>query len=94
MAYEKTLNADRINDILTAMDAMEGIVANNMPNKFIKVFNEIKDVLLCIQTGKEVKMEEYPDFFTAFGRTQQYISFEKNNYSTVIIKPENSERRS
>lgn len=94
VAYEKTLNADRINDILTAMDAMEGIVANNMPNKFIKVFNEIKDVLLCIQTGKEVKMEEYPDFFTAFGRTQQYISFEKNTYSTVIIKPENSERRS
>lgn len=75
--YERTLDFEKINEILQAMDNMESLIMQKFSDTFIKVFLEIKELLLTMQKGEKVNMEQYPYFFAAFGRTQQYISFIK-----------------
>lgn len=48
-----------------------------MEQGFYFVFCEIIDALQCIVETGNVNMEEYPHFFAAFGRAQQYIAFTK-----------------
>jgi hypothetical protein len=43
----------------------------------MNVFREIMDIVGNIRRNKGVIMEEYPLFFEAFGRAQQYIAFVK-----------------
>lgn len=76
-AYENTLEMTKIDDILGTMESMDGLLQKYFTDDFMSVFYEIKDVLLCLQKSENVDMEKYPDFFKAFGRTQQYISFVK-----------------
>lgn len=73
--YEKTLNGNEISKITEQMNSMEKILQQNFDDVFMNVFYEIKEVLSCIQQDKEIHMEDYPHFFSAFGKTQQYISF-------------------
>ncbi len=75
--YENTLDMKKIDDIIRIMDSTENLLRKYFVDDFINVFDEIKDVLLCLQRNEEADMEKYPNFFKAFGRTQQYISFVK-----------------
>lgn len=76
--YERTKENNKISRIVEIMDSMESVLQRYFSEEFMKVFNEIKEVLLCIETGREIFLEKYPHFFAAFGRTQQYISFARN----------------
>lgn len=76
--YEKTLNMDNIENIISQMDLMWEAVSQYLNNSFVNVFREIKDILCCIRNSEEVVIDKYPHFFEAFGRTQQYIAFIKN----------------
>lgn len=75
--YENTRNMENINAIAEEMDAMKEILEQNMNRSFMNVFYEIREILACVQKEQNVNMENYPHFFSAFGRTQQYISFVK-----------------
>lgn len=75
--YEKMLELSKISDILQLMSSIEVAIQQRFDEEFVKVFYEIKDVLLCLYRGEKINMENYPHFFAAFGRTQQYISFVK-----------------
>lgn len=75
--YEKTLDIEKIADIIKEMDLMEDMIQKNFNKEFIEVFYEIKEMLAHIQKGISINMENYFHFFSAFGRTQQYISFIK-----------------
>lgn len=75
LEYEKTMDMTNVKHIIDEMRMMEQLVRENMNEEFVCVFSEIKEVLVDIQAKKDIKMEKYPHFFSAFGRTQQYISF-------------------
>lgn len=75
--YEKTKNICRIDEILWEMDLVEKDIPQNFDNEFKLVFCEIKEILYCVQREEELDMEKYPHFFSAFGRTLQYMSFVK-----------------
>lgn len=73
--YESNRNVNLLKDIQSVMATMESKVVN-LPNEFIMVFREIKELLKEAIRG-EIHMENYPHFCTAFGRTIQYVAFEK-----------------
>ncbi len=75
--YERTPDVNKIGNMLDVMEEMERLVYQYMPDEFVKVFFEIKDVLICLKNNDSPDMRNYPNFFKAFGRTQQYISFVK-----------------
>ena len=66
-----------LNKIFEEIYSMRELVEKKLDENFMRIFLEIREVLLCILEKKSVKMENYPNFFSAFGRTQQYISFVK-----------------
>lgn len=73
--YENTLDMKNISDIVGIMESIENLLRQYFADDFMSVFYEIKDVLRSLQKGENVDMGNYPNFFKAFGRTQQYISF-------------------
>ncbi len=73
--YERTLDHERITKIIDEMDSMKELLEVGLDNAFMNVFGEIREVLSCILERKNINMADYPHFFAAFGRTQQYISF-------------------
>lgn len=73
--YENTLDMKNISDIVGIMESIESLLRQYFADDFMNVFYEIKDVLRSLQKGENVDMGNYPNFFKAFGRTQQYISF-------------------
>ncbi len=75
--YENTSEMAKINEIIEILYSMDELLQKYFANDFMSVFYEIRDALLCIQKDEDVNMENYPNFFKAFGRTQQYISFVK-----------------
>lgn len=75
--YEKDLNANEINLILEEMQLMKELVHKYFDNHFIDVFHESEQILKCLLYKANINMDKYPNFFSAFGRTQQYISFMK-----------------
>lgn len=78
--YEKTLDTQKFGDILKELEKIEELVNKNFDKNFVSAFNEIKAIIRSIMQGKtmeDINIEEYPNFFSAFGRTQQYISFVK-----------------
>ena len=75
--YEKTRNICRVGEILNEMDLIEKNMPQNFEDEFKLVFYEIKKILYCVQREEEVDMNAYPHFFSAFGRTLQYMSFVK-----------------
>jgi len=75
--YENTLDINKVSNIIVIMNSLEKHIQQSFGNEFLNVFNEMKVALMHIQDGKKVNMEDYPCFFEAFGRTQQYISFVK-----------------
>lgn len=76
--YEKTLEIDFINKIIEELVFVQKLSKQFLNDKFIIILQEIAQLLCCIQRNEKVAMENYPQFFGAFGRTQQYISFVKN----------------
>ena len=76
--YEKTLEIDFINKIIEELRFVQKLSKQFLDDKFIIILQEIAQLLCCIQRNEKVAMENYPQFFCAFGRTQQYISFVKN----------------
>ncbi len=76
--YEKTLEIDFINKIIEELGFVQKLSKQFLNDKFIIILQEIAQLLCCIQRNEKVAMENYPQFFGAFGRTQQYISFVKN----------------
>lgn len=76
--YEKTLEIDYINKIIEELGFVQKLAKQFLDDKFINILQEIVQLLYCIQRNEKVIMENYPQFFGAFGRTQQYISFVKN----------------
>ena len=50
------------------MEEMERLVYQYMPDEFVKVFFEIKDVLICLKNNDSPDMRNYPNFFKAFGK--------------------------
>ncbi len=74
--YDKTLQSNYIEEILIHMNEMEEDL-QGIDGKFLDVFAEIRDALWQVHNIGEVNMEEYPHFFSAFGRSQQYIAFMK-----------------
>lgn len=75
--YERTFDVDKVSSIIKEMDSMDSLLQQNFEVEFTNVFHEIKEALLCLLQEKKVNMNKYPCFFSAFGRTQQYISFVK-----------------
>lgn len=75
--YEMSLDIGNIKGIAEITASMKELVHQNFDVSFVRVFDEIQEILLNIQNEKKINMEEYPNFFAAFGRTQQYISFIK-----------------
>lgn len=75
--YEKSSDLGKIGGILAEMNLMEPLIERNFNNGFQDVFSEIREALSCVLQGKKIDMENYPHFFPAFGRTQQYIGFVK-----------------
>ncbi len=75
--YEKTLEMKKIDYIMEIMNKVEELLQKYFDFEFMNVFREIKKILLCIREDEDINMENYPHFFAAFGRTQQYISFVK-----------------
>lgn len=75
--YEKTLDINKIKEIIEEMDHVLEQMILDFNDKFMNTFKEIKEVLCHICKSEEVIMDKYPLFFSAFGRTQQYISFVK-----------------
>ncbi len=73
--YEKDLNINAIGQIVEEMHSMKKLVQECFNNQFVDVFHEIEQILRCLLQKENIDMEEYPNFFSAFGRTQQYISF-------------------
>lgn len=73
--YEETLDLSKVSYILECMGSVEKLVQQNFNDEFIKVFAEIETLLTCLMAGLNIDMGDYPHFFGAFGRTQQYISF-------------------
>jgi len=76
--YERTLEIDFINKIIEELGFVQKLAKQFLDDKFINILQEIVQLLYCIQKNEKVIMENYPQFFGAFGRTQQYISFVKN----------------
>ena len=74
--YDKTLQSNYIEEILIHMNEMEEDL-QGIDGKFLDVFADIRDALWQVHNIGEVNMEEYPHFFSAFGRSQQYIAFMK-----------------
>lgn len=74
--YKKNFKNCIIYDILRHMDEVKQ-EWKEMEQGFYFVFCEIIDALQCIVETGNVNMEEYPHFFAAFGRAQQYIAFTK-----------------
>lgn len=75
--YETNGNVNLLKDILSDMEEMEPKVMG-FPADFITIFQEIKGLLKEAIWG-EIHMDRYPHFCAAFGRTLQYIAFEKRN---------------
>lgn len=75
--YEKEYDGQYIDFILNEMNEIE-VLIKEVDENFYIVFCEIRDMLICIQKEGTTDMENYPHFFSAFGRAQQYIAFEKS----------------
>ncbi|MBD5448790.1 MAG: class I SAM-dependent methyltransferase [Lachnospiraceae bacterium] len=75
--YEKTYEANRISEILEVMNSMDEFICQYLPKEFIDVFHDMQEILICVHKKEEVNFKNYSNFFKAFGRTQQYISFIK-----------------
>lgn len=75
--YEETRNLEKVGKIIEEMDSMDELLQKDFCDEFVSVFHEIKEVLLCILRKEDIHMEKYPHFFSAFGRTMQYMSFVK-----------------
>lgn len=75
--YEKEYDGQFIDSILQEMGRMAAILEQDFDVEFLDIFHEIREALLCLQKGENIDIENYPKFFSAFGRTQQYISFVK-----------------
>lgn len=75
--YEHTLDSEKISDIIREMDSVKEVLEVGLSEDFMHVFGEIREVLTGILRNNTIHMEDYPHFFSAFGRTQQYISFVK-----------------
>lgn len=74
--YEKTFQTADIEGILGHMKEMESHL-HMLNQEFRNVFYEIRDALLKILQTGTVLMDDYPHFFSAFGRGQQYMAFVK-----------------
>lgn len=74
--YERSTKSCYVDKILNYMDTIEPMV-REIEHRFFKAFQEMKEVLICVQKTGMVDMEKYKSFFSAFGRTQQYIAFVK-----------------
>ena len=46
-------------------------------DRFVKIYDQIISVLTSLTQGRQPDMENYPEFFGAFGRGLQYMSFMK-----------------
>lgn len=74
--FDMSLESNYIDKILEHMDEMEEDL-QDIDVSFLDVFANIRDALYQVKNTGEVEMEEYPDFFESFGRSQQYIAFMK-----------------
>ncbi len=61
--YEKKMEIIKIGDIIKEVDLMINLLQESVTNEFMKVFYEIKDALLCVQMGRKIDIEKYPNFF-------------------------------
>lgn len=73
--YEQEYDNKYIVEILEEMDIIQQANAV-LSEEFVYVFKEIKTSLENLLEEK-IEMKNYPHFFKAFGRSQQYISFMK-----------------
>lgn len=76
-AYEIDMDNKILKEIQKLLNQMEEKV-QVLPSEFVKVFYEIEQLLQEAVQG-DIHMGRYPLFFAAFGRTQQYMAFEKKN---------------
>lgn len=74
--YEKDKKEWQIDEILRHMKEMKALI-RDLDQRFFDVFLEIEDALMCAKGTGIVDMKKYNNFFSAFGRAQQYIAFVK-----------------
>ena len=74
--YEENFHAADLEEILRHMQEME-VYLHRFSQEFHDVFHEIRDSLLKISQTGTAHMDDYPHFFSAFGRGQQYMAFVK-----------------
>lgn len=74
--YEQTLNERYVLDIRKCICKMRNSLLP-VGSNFMKVYDEIDEALSEALEYGAVNLEKYPHFFSAFGRTQQYIAFVK-----------------
>ena len=74
--YEQDFDNQYLNEILEQLDLMEPNL-KKFDQEFIEVFYEIKDALRDILKTGSIEMDKYVHLYGAFGRTQQYMAFMK-----------------
>ena len=74
--YEKDYDSQYLREILGELDLIETYI-KYFDQEFIDVFCDIKDALTKILETGFLEMDNYVHLYSAFGRTQQYMSFIK-----------------
>ncbi len=74
--YESTGKASTIKNIYDLLLKLKEKISL-LDERFIRVFGELTDCVRLLSEGKTPDMNDYPSFFAAFGRAQQYMSFMK-----------------
>lgn len=77
--YESVLDEQYIVAIKQCLSGMKDKILP-LGEEFGKVYSEIEEALAEILKEGTVDMGKYPNFFAAFGRTQQYIAIVKKSY--------------
>ena len=74
-AYERQPQQSLLSELQLLLDKI-AVHIDGFDDMFVCVFKEIRRAICDVMKG-DIVMERYPHFFAAFGKTQQYIAFEK-----------------
>lgn len=75
-SYEKNLEIEHLKELKNELNKLREKI-QVFPESFVRVFSDINEIIECIINEGEIDITKYKSFFGAFGRTQQYMAFEK-----------------
>lgn len=76
--YEHTYDGRLVRKIINCVDVVVNVIeSSSAAEELSSIMREIQFALRDLHKKGKVNFAQYPEFFAAFGRTQQYISFIK-----------------